>query len=123
MLKPRGFPLLLLLASLLLAACAHRPVDPRLRIDGGVAALIEVDRLVTARNGDLLRCEFRGRNRSLHPLRIGYTIHWYDAAGMHIETLLSRQQTLEIRPRGEFSLGGPAPSPKAVDFRIHIFTG
>ncbi len=109
--------------ALLILGCAHKVVDYRVKVDPELDAIIEAYHVVTAHQGDLLRFDLQGENRSFFEVNIGYSIDWYDSAGLQIKTLLSRPQYLKVRSNGDFSLNGIAPSPSAVDFRIHLFKG
>lgn len=120
----RASRILALIVALLVSACtAQRTLDYRVKIDPALASFITVGAVITDQQGHLLRVDVQGENHGVYPVTIGYTIDWYDDAGLRIDTLLSGPRSLDVRPNGNFTLKGVAPAPAAADFRVHLFQG
>jgi uncharacterized protein YcfL len=95
--------------------------DKRITSDGTLnqrAAIVRLNES-TVGNG-LLKVQAELRNRTNDRQLVNYRFDWVDAAGMQIDTSLSKWQQLSLAAKENKLISAVAPTPDAVDFRLSL---
>lgn len=116
---------LLVASVLVVSGCQTTTPDtehPHLVIGPRASSYLQIEGVQEGTaSGDLLRAGVRLRSISNLRQTLRFRFEWLDASGFEIRGLAGRWERLELRPQISHSLDRIAPSPKATDYRIHLF--
>lgn len=115
----------LVAALLVVSGCQTKSPDtqhPHLVIGPRASSYLQIEGVQQGTaSGDLLRAGVRLHSESNLRQTLRFRFEWLDASGFEIRGLAGRWERLELRPQISHSLDRIAPSPKATDYRIHLF--
>jgi len=116
--------LMLAVSAVLISGCQSTPQPtqyPQLVMGPRASNYLQIESVQQGSSGDLLRAGVRLHNRSSVTRDLRYRFEWLDADGFELRGLAARWELLEMRPQVSHSLDRVAPSPRARDYRIHLF--
>ena len=117
--------ILALAATLALASGCQSTAQPthysQLVIGPKAGSYLQIESVQQGASGELLRAGVRLHNRSGFTQDLRYRFEWLDADGFEIRGLAARWELLEMKPQVSHSLDRVATSPRARDYRIHLF--
>lgn len=107
-------------------ACGGKPVDPsaisgKIVISKSVKSWLKIENSVMKRDEHGLgHASFMAINESSKNREFYYTIHWFDANGVIISSILSERKIVRMKPEAVQAISVPAPNDKATSYSIRI---
>ena len=96
-------------------------LPPQVTAAPGLERWLQLGAIATATNaGGLMAAQVTASTSATQPRAIDYRFEWLDANGQVIPSVLSRDLRLTLYPGATQTLSCVAPSPSAVDFRLHL---